>query len=152
VAVLVSRCFGGLLICQAGWIITHIVPDRHDQNHGPLESCVQLGEPANLGEAIAVAESLELVRAELGGDIAAGGDALCCCEYAKSILVITRKVREDFTHGIRWSRDLDCLATLNKELAQLVLLEASHNTYNTTVSLPYSPAAEVQVKLSKKQA
>lgn len=54
------------------WNSAYIVPDRHYQDHGLLQSLVELGEPADLGKAVAVAESLELVCAELGGDVAAG--------------------------------------------------------------------------------
>lgn len=66
--------------------MTYVVPDRHDEDHGLLESCVELGESANFGESVAVAESLELVGAELRGDVAAGGDALCGCEHANGFI------------------------------------------------------------------
>ena len=56
--------------------MTHIIPDGHDQDHGLLESLVELRETANLGKAVAVVEGLELVVAELRGDSAAGRDAL----------------------------------------------------------------------------
>lgn len=69
--------------------MTHIIPDGHDQNHGLLQSRVELIEPADLGKAVAVTESLELVGAELGSDVAAGGDALCCCQRASSRLGIS---------------------------------------------------------------
>lgn len=78
-----------LPLFHAWWTITHIIPDGHDQNHGLLESVVQLIETANLGEAVPVAESLELVGAELRGDVAAGGDALCYCQHANSVLIVT---------------------------------------------------------------
>lgn len=65
--------------------MTYIIPDGHDQDHGLLESRVELRETADLGKAVAVAESLELVRAELGCDRAAGGDALLSCERASAI-------------------------------------------------------------------
>lgn len=69
--------FSGLYTTYKKCNMTHIIPDGHDQDHGLLESCVELRETANLGKAVAVAESLELVCAELGGDSAAGRDALC---------------------------------------------------------------------------
>lgn len=69
--------FSGLYTTYKKCNMTHIIPDGHDQDHGLLESRVELRETANLGKAVAVAESLELVCAELGGDSAAGRDALC---------------------------------------------------------------------------
>lgn len=51
--------------------VTYIVPDGHDQHHRLLQSRVELSEPADFGKAVAVTEGLELVCAELGGDVAA---------------------------------------------------------------------------------
>lgn len=84
-----QRMFWSLPLCQAWWTITHIIPDGHDQNHGLLESLVHLREPTDLGEAVAVAECLELVGTELRGDVAAGGDALYFGEYAHNTLIVT---------------------------------------------------------------
>lgn len=81
---------------------TYVVPDGHNQDHGNGESGVELIEAADLGEAVAVVKGLELGCAELGGDGAGvAGDAI------------------DLGGG-----DLDLLAVLDKELGELVLLEA----------------------------
>jgi len=79
-----------------------VVPDGHDEHHGHGEGLVELVEAADVGEAVVVAEGLELVRAELGRD---GGAVL-----------------GDAVEGR--GRDLDLLATLDDELGDLVGLEA----------------------------
>lgn len=60
--------------------MTYIIPDGHHQDHRLLQSRVKLRKPTDFGKAVAVTEGLELVIAELGGDVAARGDALCCYE------------------------------------------------------------------------
>lgn len=79
---------------------TYVVPDRHDQNHGDREGLVELGEAADLGEAVLVTKDLELRAAKVRGDAAALGKAV--------------KGR---------GGDLDLLAALNEELGELVGLE-----------------------------
>lgn len=55
---------------------TYVVPDGHDEHHGHAQGGVELRKAADLGEAVAVVESLELVGAELGGDVTSVRDAL----------------------------------------------------------------------------
>ena len=79
---------------------THIVPDRHDQHHGNGEGLVQLRPTTNLVEPVLIAEHLELVLTEFGGNSATGGDA-----------------RES------WWRNFNLLVVLDEELRDLVSLE-----------------------------
>lgn len=53
------------------WVMTYIVPDGHHQYHRLLQSRIELRESADFGKAVAVTEGLELVCAELRGDVAA---------------------------------------------------------------------------------
>ena len=80
--------------------ITYVVPDGHDEDHGDAEGLVELVPSAHLGEAVAVTEHSELVLAELGGDVAGGGDA-----------------------RVGRGGDDELLAVLDEELGELVLGE-----------------------------
>jgi hypothetical protein len=91
--------------------MTYVGPDGHDQHHGQAQGLVELGEAADLVEAVAVVEDLELVGAKLGGDGAARRDAL---------------------EGR--GRDLNLLVVLDEELSQLIILEASDDAMRTYVS------------------
>lgn len=91
--------------------VTHVVPDRHDENHGLAKSLVHGRHTADLVEAVVVAEHAELRLAVLGGDGARGGHAI---------------------EGGAWDRDL--LAVLDEELRVGVLLELSDDAIRATVS------------------
>ena len=79
---------------------TYVVPDGHDEDHGHAKGGFELRETTNLGEAVAVAEGLELGGAEFGRDVAGGREALI---------------------GRGGNRDL--LAVLHEELGELAGLE-----------------------------
>lgn len=79
-----------------------VVPDGHDENHRHAQGRIELGEAADLCEAVAVAEHLELRGAELGRDVGVVG-------------------RDAVPLG---AGDLDLLAVLDEELGELVFLEA----------------------------
>lgn len=79
-----------------------VIPDGHDEHHGHAQRAVELGEAADLCEAVAVAERLELRAAELGRDVGVvGWDAV------------------PFGTG-----NLNLLSVLDKELAEFVFFEA----------------------------
>lgn len=81
---------------------THVVPDRHDEDHGLCKGLVHGRHAANLVEAVVVAEDAELRLAVLGGDGARGRHAL-----------------------VGGAGDGDLLAVLDEELRVGVVLELS---------------------------
>lgn len=85
--------------------MTYVVPDGHDQDHGDVERLVELGEAADLLEAVAVAEEGVGVGAELRGNVAA--------------------IRDSLEAG---GGDLDLLAVLDEELGELIVGELSDDT------------------------
>ena len=90
-----------------------VVPDGHDQDHGHAQRRVELAEAADLGEAVAVAEGLELRRAVVRRDVGA--------------------VRRDAVPGR--CRDVDLLAVLDEELGEFVFFEAGDDAVCLLVTL-----------------
>lgn len=64
---------GGVLLSKGQ---TYVVPDGHDQDHGKAEGLVELGEAADLLEAVELVEDGVHIGAVLRGDVGGLGDAL----------------------------------------------------------------------------
>ena len=86
-------------------VVTYVVPDRHDEDHGNPKGVVEEGPSTDVVESVEVVKDLKDLVAELGGDGRGVGKTL------------------EGRGG-----DLNLLAVLDEELRHLVLLKASDDT------------------------